>query len=188
VIRVWVLLCGVALAQGTPGSSALSYEALQKAPVGAWAEYAMAIGNMKATMRYALVEKTAKSMAIEIDTSVPAIVMRMDFAPAADGWSIARMRMRMGTGQVQDVPIPEGTPQVVKKGGTPGALLGMETLKTAAGSFECKHYKQTTPAGDAEVWVSEKVLPAGMVQTTATAAGAKITLSATGSGATAKIK
>ena len=64
----------------------------------------------------------------------------------------------------------------------------LETLKTAAGSFDCKHYKQATPAGDAEVWISDKVLPAGMVQTTATTAGAKITLTAIGTGATAKIK
>jgi len=187
MIRAWLLLCGVALAQ-TPGSSALSYEALQKATPGVWADYDMAIGTMKATMRYALVEKSAKALAIEIETSVPAIVMHMDFAPVADGWTLTKLRMRMGTGAVQDVPVPEGTPQVVKKGASAGKLVGTETIKTAAGSFECKHYKQATPAGDADVWISDNVLPAGMVQTTATAAGAKIVLSATGTGATAKIK
>jgi hypothetical protein len=187
MIRAWIVMCGVALAQGAPSSSALSYEALQKAPAGTWAEYAMSIGTMKATMRYSLVEKSAKALSLEIDTSVPAIVMRMDFAPVADGWTLSRLRMRMGTGPVQDVPV-EGAPQVVKKGGAAGTLLGTETLKTPAGSFDCKHYKQATPAGDAEVWISDKVLPAGMVQTTASVAGAKITLSATGTGATAKIK
>src|SRR4029079_3577778 len=96
-VRLWLLLCGVALAQGTPGHAPLSYEALQKAPVGSWAEYDMMVGTQKGTtMRYALVEKSAKALAIEIETLMPPLVMRMDFsaAPSGDGWNLSRVRMR----------------------------------------------------------------------------------------------
>jgi hypothetical protein len=184
------LLSSVAFAQATPGNASLSYEALSKSQPGTWAEYNMTVGSAKGTtMRYSLVEKTAKTMALEIETQMPPIVMRMDFAANGEAWKLARIRMKMGTSAIQEVPAPDsGADQIIKKGGTFGTLLGTETLKTAAGSFECKHYKQTTAQGDGEVWMSDKVLPAGLVQTVVSALGAKITLSAIGTGAAAKIK
>ncbi len=185
-----LFVSSAALAQATPGNASLSYEALSKAPPGAWAEYNMSIGSAKTTtMRYALVEKTAKAMALEIETQTPPIVMRMDFVANGDAWKLSRIRMKMGTGQVQEVPAPEtGADQIIKKGGSFGTLLGNETLKTVAGSFECKHYKQATAQGEGEVWMSDKALPSGLVQTVVSALGAKIVLSALGTGATAKIR
>jgi hypothetical protein len=185
-----LLVSSAALAQGTPGSASLSYEALAKAQAGAWAEYSMSVGTAKGTtMRYSLVEKSAKAIALEIETQMPPIVMRMDFTANGDAWKLQRIRMKMGTSAVQEVPPPEtGADQIIKKGSSFGTPLGSETLKTPAGSFECKHYKQATAQGDGEVWMSDKVLPSGLVQTVVSALGAKITLSALGSGATAKIK
>jgi hypothetical protein len=188
-VRLWILLTGVALAQGTPGNASLSYEALQKAPAGTWAEYSMTLGQQKAsTMRYSLVEKSAKTMAIEIETQMPPLVMRMDFAAAGEGWNLSRIRMRLGEGQVQDVPPPENAGQIIKKGGSFGKPSGSETLKTPAGSFECKKYKLATEQGASEVWMSDKALPTGLVQTVVASLNAKITLNAIGSGAAAKIK
>jgi hypothetical protein len=183
-----LLWSSLALAQA-PTNASLSYEALQKAQKGAWAEYAMTVGTQKGTtMRYSLVEKSAKALALEIETTVPALVMRMDFASAGEGWNLQRIRMRLGTGPVQEVPPPENAGQLIKKGGNFGTLLGSETLKTPAGSYECKHYKQTTEQGEAEVWMSDKALPSGLVQTLVSGLGAKITLVAVGGGATTKIK
>jgi hypothetical protein len=185
-----LLLSSVAFAQATPGNASLSYEALSKSPAGAWAEYNMTVGTAKGTtMRYSLVEKSAKAMALEIETQMPPIVMRMDFAANGEAWKLSRIRMKMGTSAVQEVPPPEtGADQIIKKGGSFGKLLGTETLKTAAGSFDCKHYKQATAQGEGEVWMSDKVLPAGLVQTVVSALGAKITLNAVGNGAVAKIR
>jgi len=185
-----VLCSGVAAAQATPGNASLSFEALQKAPVGAWAEYSMMVGTKKgSTMRYSLVEKSAKSLGLEIETVMPPLVMRMDFAAnGASAWKLTRIRMRMGQGPVQDAPPPEGTDEAIKKGGNFGTLLGIETLKTPAGSFECRHYKQKTQQGEGDVWMSDKLLPSGLVQTTVASLGARITLEKTGTGAAAKIK
>jgi hypothetical protein len=178
-----------ALAQGTPGNTALSYEALQKAPVGAWAEYQMTVsGQNGTTLRYALVEKTPKTLGIEIETVMPPLVMRMDFAAGLDAWNLSRIRMRMGGAQVQDVPVPEGGQQLIRKGGSFGKLIGAETLKVAGGTYDCKHYQQKTEQGDSEVWMSEKAPPAGLVQTVMSSLGAKITLKSLGSGAKAQIK
>jgi hypothetical protein len=190
LVAALLLGSGVAAAQSTPGNASLSFEALAKAPAGAWAEYSMMVGTKKGgTMRYSLVEKSAKSLGLEIETVMPPLVMRMDFsANGPSAWKLARIRMRMGTGPVQDAPPPEGTDEAIKKGGTFGTLLGTELLKTAAGSFQCKHYKQTTQQGEGEVWMSDQVLPSGLVQTTVSSLGAKITLESTGTGAKAKIK
>jgi hypothetical protein len=181
---------GIAAAQATPGNASLSFESLAKAPAGAWAEYSMMLGTKKGgTMRYSLVEKSAKSLGLEIETVTPPLVMRMDFsANGPSAWKLSRIRMRMGSGPVQDAPPPEGTDQAIKKGGNFGTLLGSEPLKTPAGSFQCRHYKQTTAEGVTEVWMSDQVLPSGLVQTTVASLGARITLESTGTGATAKIK
>jgi hypothetical protein len=181
---------GAAQAQATPGGASLSWEAVAKSQAGQWAEYTMAVGAKSATtMRYSLVEKSAKAMALEIETQMPPIVMRMDFAANGEAWKLSRIRMKMGTGQIQEVPAPEGgADQIIKKGATFGTLVGNETIKTGAGSFDCKHYKQTTSQGEGEVWMSDKALPSGLVQTVVSGLGAKITLQSTGSGATAKIK
>jgi hypothetical protein len=191
VASAFALLCalGVAHAQA-PGNASLSYEALAKAAPGAWAEYALGTGEKNVTtMRYSLVEKTKDKLAMEIETTMPPLVMRMDFvANGAAAWKLARIRMKMGTGAVQDVPTPEGAEQIIKKGGSFGALVGDEKLKTPAGEFACKHYRQKTEQGEGEVWMSDAALPAGLVQSTVAALGAKITIAKTGSGAKAKIQ
>jgi hypothetical protein len=178
-------------AQQPPGSAALSWEALARSAVGSWAEYTMSLkGRPATTMRYALVAKGSGALAIEIETQKPvALVMRMDFSPnGVAAWKLDRIRMKLGQGAVQDVPPPEGADRIIRKDGGFGQLLGTETIATAVGKFECKHYKQATMEGDGEVWISDKALPTGLVQTTVGALGATIQLSAVGKGATAKIK
>ncbi len=190
VVAVFCAWSSLAAAQA-PGNASLSFEALARSAPGAWAEYTMTVGQQKgSTMRYSLVEKTAKRMALEIETTAPPLVMRMDFeANGPSAWKLSRIRMRMGGGSVQEVPAPDsGTDQLIKKDGAFGELIGAETLKTPAGSFDCKHYKQATMQGAGEVWMSDKALPSGLVQTVVQSVSAKITLSAIGTGAAAKIK
>jgi hypothetical protein len=183
-----LLVSTAALAQ-TPTNASLSYEALAKAPAGAWAQYQMVGGPTNGTtMRYALVEKGAKTMALEIETTAPPIVMRMDFAANGAAWKLTRIRMKLAGGEVREVPPPEGAADIIKKAANFGKPLGSETLKTAAGSFACKHYRQQTTQGEAEVWMSDKALPSGLVKTTLPSLGATITLTATGTGAMAKIR
>jgi hypothetical protein len=186
-----LVLCGATAASAqAPGSASLSYEALSRASAGAWADYTMdKDGQAHATMRYALVEKSAKAMAVEVSSTTPPLVMRMDLvANGPTAWRLERMRMQIGGGQVTDAQIPEGADRLIRKDGNLGTLVGKETIKTPAGSFECKHYKQELPQGEADVWMSDKALPGGIVQSRVAALGIKMTLTATGSGAAAKSK
>jgi hypothetical protein len=140
-------------------------------------------------MRYALVEKTDKKMVVEVDTDTPmgAMQMRLDYEPAGpDAWKVSGGHMKMGA-QSMDVPkeqLAKSPP--LKKGGTIGDLVGTETVKTPAGSFECKHYKKKIKnamgAGEMEVemWMSDKALPTGLVRSVASAQGIEIVLSNTG--------
>lgn len=185
------LFAGFAHGQATPGNASLSYDALAKSTKGAWAEYKMTIGeNSTTTMRYSVVEKSANALALEISTVLPPLVMRIDLvANGSSAWKLQRIRMKMGTNEVRDVPLPEGgADQLIKKGGAFGTLVGSETLKTAAGSFHCKHYKQTTGQGQGEVWMSDEALPSGLVQTVMPSLSTRSTLVATGGGAVAKIQ
>jgi len=129
--------------------------------------------------------------AVELQTLMPPLVMRMDFsaAPSGDGWNLSRVRMRADTGRVSDVPVPGNAGPLIKKGGSFGTPMGAETLKTPAGSYDCKHYQQASEEqGKTQVWISEKALPVGLVQTIVSALSAKITLVAVGTGASPKIK
>ncbi len=181
---------GFARGQAVPGNASLSYDALAKSSKGAWAEYKMTVGTAGGTtMRYSLVEKTATHLAIEISTVLPPLVMRLDLvANGSSAWKLQRVRMKMGDNAVNDVPLPDGADQLIKKSGAFGTAAGTETLKTPAGSFRCKRYKQTTSQGQGEVWMSDQALPSGLVQTMMPSLNARSTLAATGAGAVAKIQ
>ena len=47
-----------------------------------------------------------------------------------------------------------------------GEKLGTESVTVPAGTFLCDHYRSTTKAGTADLWVSAKVPPYGMVKMT----------------------
>ena len=48
----------------------------------------------------------------------------------------------------------------------PGVKVGSETLTVPGGTFDCEHYRKQTQGGTADVWVSTKVSPYGMVKMT----------------------
>ena len=60
---------GVASAQSNP----MSYEAMNKAKQGSWAEYTMTMpgGPNKMTVRYAVVEKNERELTMETDSQTP---------------------------------------------------------------------------------------------------------------------
>lgn len=181
---------GVASAQS---QNPLSYEAMSKSKAGQWAEYSMSIkgqpSNMK--MRYSLVEKSDGKAAFEIDSQTPIGQVLAHLVYAADGpngWKLTAGRFKAG-GNTQDLPANELASGGIKKGDSFGKLVGTEDVKTAAGSFSCKHYKKAlngeagAPAGTTvDVWMSDKVLPTGLVKVL-DSRGAEVTLATTGTDA-----
>jgi hypothetical protein len=47
-----------------------------------------------------------------------------------------------------------------------GEEVGDETVRVPAGTFLCDHHRKTGPAGTMDIWISEKVLPYGLVKMT----------------------
>lgn len=47
-----------------------------------------------------------------------------------------------------------------------GEEVGEETITVPAGAFLCDHHRKTGPAGTMDIWISEKVLPYGLVKMT----------------------
>lgn len=203
------LVLGLSNAARAQSSGAdLDYAALTKAPVGAWAEYTMTMSTPVAgpdgkpqpmkpmKMRYALVEKSPKQMTVEIETDTPMgqIEVQMKYEPAGpDAWKIAAGKMKMGT-QTMDLPPAQiAKSGQVKKNAEIGKLIGLESVKTPVGTFPCKHYRktvqdQTGASLDVDIWMSDKVLPAGMVKSIAKAKGLEVVLAAIGTDATPKMK
>lgn len=185
-----VLVPSLALAQNA-NNAQMSYEAVAKAPVGSWAEYTTTMKGRNETVkiRYALVEKTAKSMAIEIDGTTPMgpVLMRMEYQPTgADAYKISKAIMQMGTNAPQEMPVPPNAP-LLKKGEEVGEPVGKTSIKTAAGTFDCKQFRKTIPQGTFDLWMNDKVLPVGLVKQASQDGTLMTILSATGTGATSKM-
>jgi hypothetical protein len=194
IVAMTAMLClsgGVALAQQ---QNPLSFEAVAKSKAGQWAEYTMTMKGQPQTvkMKYAIVEKSAKALALEVDSQTPIgpVLMHMMFEPSGpDSWKLTKARMKMGP-TTQDMPPAALSQGGIKKNESPGKLIGTEEVKTAVGSFSCKHYQKVAPkeAGGStiDLWMNDKVLPTGLVKM-ADSRGAEALLTATGSDAKPKM-
>jgi len=167
-----VLLPAVAVAQstGAPQSLPLVVD-LKKAAVGSWAEYSMSFGDIKMKSRWALVARDASSTTLEMSMQGGpaaqmggkiALKMVLDPDPIGAKKPVKEIVMQIGDGEPMLAP-PDAPTQKFQK---PDAktLVGKETIKVAAGSFKTTHYRDHTPVGTVDVWVSEEVPPLGLVK------------------------
>jgi hypothetical protein len=153
--------------QGPPMPIAVD---LAKVPLGSWADYTMTMGQLPAMkMRIALVAKSAAGNTLEssIEGGMMAaagkLVMQMTLAPGVDG-TVKKSVMQLGTSDPMEVPESMTGKKPFTKPSNKG-LVGSETIKVAGGSFKTKHYRDKTPEGDkVEYWVSDTVLPTGLVK------------------------
>jgi hypothetical protein len=177
-----------AAAQGFGGGSATPLALdLKKVHVGAWAEYRMSMGEgpgptMKA--RWALVSKDAQSNTLEMLTEGQPLqevggkmLMRMTLVPDPVGSDhpVKQMVTQLGDHDPMEIPLdlPGMPPQRFEKP-DPKKLVGKETLKVPAGTFKTSHYRDESPKGTVDVWVTDQVPPLGMVKVVSTPkAGAK---------------
>jgi hypothetical protein len=89
---------------------------------------------------------------------------------------------------------PDAAP--VKKGAEMGKPVGAGSVKTSAGSFDCKQFRRELPANLSpggkpltfDLWVSPKALPVGLVKQSETEGRMTTVLAAMGTGATPKLK
>jgi hypothetical protein len=156
-----------------------------------WAEYAMrrAGGGTEkpVSVRYVVAEKTPAKIALEVNTKSErgTLMMRSDFFPAgADAWKLGAMHMEVGEKKMDLPPEQVALSRPVKTNEPPGDLLGTETVTTPAGTFPCKHYRKAISpdpkAPAVEMWISDKVLPTGVVKSTLVGTGIETVLVTTG--------
>jgi hypothetical protein len=190
-----------AAAAGAGGGIDIDYDAIAKAKSGAWSDYAVSMPNAEKAplVRYSLVDKAGQKLAIEVDTPTKKgdILMHFDFgAVGADGWKMTGGKMKLGDQPPMTMPAAAfAQAAVIKKGSAPGDLVGTEDVTTPAGKFTCRHYtKKFVPPAESnartapitvDLWMSDKVLPTGLVKSSI--GPMLLTLAATGNGASAKL-
>lgn len=183
---------------GVPAGMPLVVD-MKKVEVGSWAEYAMAMGSITLSSRWALVARDAKSNTLEMTTKggpvAKPVVLRMVLAADPTSSDKAPKPMVMQFGDDAPMFVPPDTP--VQKFQQPDAknLVGKEDLKVAAGTFKTSHYREKNAMGTVDVWVNETISPLGLVKVVTTPAveknapsamqipAATMELSATGTGA-----
>jgi hypothetical protein len=198
------LVLGMALAP-SPASAQMSPQPpmpmvvdLKKVEIGSWASYAMTMGQMTMSAKFALVSRDASSVSMETSMEGGMMAMMggkmtmkmvMDPDPTTAAKPVKQMIMQLGD---QDPMLaPDNMPAQKYSKPDPSTLVGKETLKVAAGSFKTAHYRTKTPQATVDVWVAEEVPPTGLVKMTTSAiqAGAQqmpgvtMELAATGKGA-----
>ncbi len=151
-----------------PSTPVLSYEAVRRAPVGAWAEYLMTQAAEQESMRvrYTLVERGAKRLGIELDSRTPLgrMRVRLDFVPdGRDRWKLQKARMRMGDNAARDAPVPDALARIGAGDPPPGDVVGHEEIVVKVGAVPTEHYRR---AGEwpVDVWMSDGVAPIGLVR------------------------
>ena len=196
-LLAFVIVTCFAGVAGAQQQNPISFDALAKSKAGQWSEYTMTAKGQPQTikMKYALVAKSAKEAAYEIDSVTPMgpVLLHMAYEPGdADTWKLVKARMQIGANS-QDMPANQLSQGGIKKGDVFGKLIGTEQIKTAVGTYSCKHYQKpipvdaNTPAGSTiDVWMSDKALPTGMVKM-ADSRGAEAVLTAAGADAKAKM-
>ena len=143
-----------------------------KPVVGSGAQYEISAKTHKSNWAFAVVGKeTVKGQEgywLEIRME-GGVVMKELLVMAAGKPEIKRMIMQSPGQAPMEMPMMmmgmmKGKEQASSEG--MGEKLGTESVTVPAGTFLCDHYRSTTKAGTADLWVSAKVPPYGMVKMT----------------------
>ncbi|MEO6954704.1 MAG: hypothetical protein ABI321_23090 [Polyangia bacterium] len=191
-----LLVIGLPSFAHAQANNQISFAAIMKAPVGSWAEYVMSKDGEAETVnvRYTLVQRDAKHIALEIDSKTPMghMLMRLQFDPDGARWKLAKAKVKVGTGDARDAPLPPDDPSnVFGKEDDFGKKVGHESVSTAGGKRETTHFRRKTEGEEGQlstdVWIDDKVFPVGLVKLT-DGRGSKVELAATGTGGTTQLK
>ncbi len=176
---------------------------MRKVAIGSWSDYAMSMGSMALTSRWALVARDRRSNTLEMTTTggpvAKPVVLRMVLPadPTSDKKPPRPMVVQFGN--EAPMRVPPDTPVQKFQHPDPAKMVGKETIKVAAGTFATTHYRDKNAMGTVDVWVNDKVYPLGIVKVLTTPGDMKgqpaemkvppatMELAATGKGAKAKI-
>jgi hypothetical protein len=152
---------------------------LDKVPVGTWAEYSLKRGEGPGrTIRHALVGREQGAHVIETrsqnmrgDKILTRSVLATD--PTQEG-GVKKVVVQMGTTDPMELPVggrPDGAGPGGGRGGPrwikpdPKTLVGKETVKVPAGSFQTEHHRTQNGRGQTiDYWVAKEPGPFGLVK------------------------
>jgi hypothetical protein len=156
--------------QGPPLPAALD---LKKVAPGSWAEYSMTVGQMPPMKsRMALVARTGSVVTMEMTMEGGMMAMSggklvMQTVVDADQTkesNVKKLVMQIGDNDPMEMKVEGTQPKQFQKP-DPKTLVKEETIKTPAGTFKTKHYRDKTPKGEKfDYWVSPQVPPFGLVR------------------------
>jgi hypothetical protein len=144
-------------------------------PAGSWSEYNITMNDMKGKMRWALVERTPSSIAVEltVEGGLTAMIggqkvvskMVLEPDPLKHPTPVKRMMIQMADQDPMELPANDPRVQAQKfTRPDPKNLVNKETIKVPAGTFTTSHYKETRGDSVVEYWVNETALPLGLVK------------------------
>jgi len=147
-----------------------------KPVVGSGAQYAISAKDHKSTWAFAVVGKESVQgqdgywleMRMESGTE-EGVIMKQLLVMQAGKPEIKRMIMQSPGQAPMEMPMMmmgmmKGKEQASSAG--MGEKVGTEPVIVPAGTFLCDHYRTKSGAGTADLWVSSKVPPYGMVKMT----------------------
>ena len=165
LVLLGLLLFALPAAAQSPNNQ-ISYAAMMKAPIGSWSEYLMQKEHEQAVrVRYTLVQRDKKRIALEVDSSTPQgrMLVRLEFG--VDGvarYKLEKARMKLGETTSEDMPLPNE--MHFGKDETFGDPVGREEVVVKAGKFFADHFRRKDQARTTEVWMDDKIFPVGMVK------------------------
>lgn len=164
---------------GNPAGVTVLGQPLDKVPVGSWSDYTVkrAEGEPR-KVRHALVGKEGAAFILEssTDNQRGRVVTRqvVDADPSKEG-GVKKTIMQVGDSDPMEMPARTGQGDGDGQRGPrinarflkpdPKKVVGKETLKIAAGTFQTERYKDELPrGGTVEYWLAKDVFPYGVVK------------------------
>lgn len=172
VLPAWAQRMGMGQAPQIPG--------LFKPEVGAGAQYQITDRNQKMEWAYAVVgkESVGDSEGYWLEMRVAGgeqggMVMKVLTVTGDGNAEIKRMIMQAPGQQPMEMPLgmmggmmQRGKQTTPKKVEELGEKVGTETVTVPAGTFVCDHYRTKHDDSPADIWISTKVSPYGLVKLT----------------------
>lgn len=165
---------------------------LNTVTVGTFAEYNVSLPRMpQMKQRFALIGRAGGNNIVEIRAeggSLPGgaiFDVRMEVAGnAGSPESIKKLALSINRGDPMDVPRQMGDMAGARMQKLdPATQVGTETIKTPAGTFKTKKFRETAPDGTTiDVWATEAIPPLGLVKLSAST-GLQLLLAKHGTGA-----
>lgn len=190
---------GSARVQSSGSGVALDLATLLRSPVGAWAEYTIEEkGDPEvAKVRYELVAKTDARLAIEVTTQAHArpFLMRVEYALSDGTWQQSSAKLVVRGNTLPPAPLHFGPTPTLRAAREIGTFVRQEAVVVPGGRFDCSRYQATISepgtradrdTRGAEIWMSARAQPTGLVKARVPSRGLVILLSATGDSAGSK--